>query len=214
MTKTEAEALTDEVRRALARPWAPALRAFEEGAAEALGYASWEEYCREEFGVERAEAYRMVAAGRVERDLTVSNLDTTDLNGAQARVLAAARNLSQAEMLNLARRALSDGGWKRVSAARLTALADEILPARPARPRPHRQLELIMLAHRVNEAAQVLRDVLRPLGGRAEEVREDLARLRPREVRQFQEALALLRGDMQEIEAALPEAALSGAVKG
>jgi hypothetical protein len=65
LSADEARALTDEVRRDAEALWAKLLRLYDGGAHTALGYGSWREYARAEFGFSKTNAYRLLEAGRV-----------------------------------------------------------------------------------------------------------------------------------------------------
>lgn len=61
----EARALTEQVKRDAKSLWHLMARLYEGGAHMALGYSSWHEYCKEEFGFEPTVAQRLLDAGRV-----------------------------------------------------------------------------------------------------------------------------------------------------
>lgn len=58
------------------------------GAHLALGYSSWGTYFKAEFGGEKAQAYRVLHAGRVAEALESPNGDSTRVTESQARELA------------------------------------------------------------------------------------------------------------------------------
>jgi hypothetical protein len=64
-TVEAARALTDEVKADAAALWAKLLRLYEGGAHTALGYASWREYCAEEFNLGKSRSYQVLDAARV-----------------------------------------------------------------------------------------------------------------------------------------------------
>jgi hypothetical protein len=65
---------------------------YERGAHLALHYASWDDYCAEEFGIGKAHAYRLLAAARTLDEIEAQSPDGDSLptNEAQARELARA----------------------------------------------------------------------------------------------------------------------------
>ena len=69
MSNTAARALTDALKRDAEDLWRRLLDAYERGVHEALGYSSWKDYCRTEFGMQQARSYQLLAAGRVNRAL-------------------------------------------------------------------------------------------------------------------------------------------------
>jgi hypothetical protein len=73
LSQAEARRLTDEVKADAQRLWAKLLKLYEGGAHIALGYASWAEYCEQEFQMKKAHAYRLLKAAQIlETTLTQS----------------------------------------------------------------------------------------------------------------------------------------------
>jgi hypothetical protein len=73
LSQTEACRLTDEVKADAQRLWAKLLSLYEGRAHIALGYASWAEYCEQEFQMRKAHAYRLLKAAQIlETTLTQS----------------------------------------------------------------------------------------------------------------------------------------------
>ena len=69
LTEGHARALTDEVKADAAALWAKLLALYEGGAHSVLGYSSWADYAREEFGYSKSHAYRLIDAARVVSEL-------------------------------------------------------------------------------------------------------------------------------------------------
>lgn len=68
MSADEARALTEQARASLENARAILLRIWESGGYMSLGYTTWEAYAQQEFSIGRSHAYRMVSAGKFERD--------------------------------------------------------------------------------------------------------------------------------------------------
>jgi hypothetical protein len=68
-TAIEARRLTDEVKADAQRLWAKLLSLYEGGAHTALGYASWADYCEQEFHMRKSHAYRLLQAAQVVHQL-------------------------------------------------------------------------------------------------------------------------------------------------
>lgn len=64
MNKGEAKALTDRIRSAVDGLWQLLLEAHDRQAFKALGYATWEAYVKDEFGMGRSRAYQILDQGR------------------------------------------------------------------------------------------------------------------------------------------------------
>lgn len=65
LTKAQAKALTDRIRKHIDAAWADITAAYEGKAWKALGYASWEAYVRAEFDMSRRRSYQLLDQGRV-----------------------------------------------------------------------------------------------------------------------------------------------------
>lgn len=87
LSKVEARELTDQVKVDAETLWRKFVDLYERGAHTALGYSSWDSYFKDEFGGEKALAYRMLRAGRVARTLEFPNGNSVTLNEAHAREL-------------------------------------------------------------------------------------------------------------------------------
>jgi hypothetical protein len=122
LSPDEARALTEQARREAAALWRTLLRLHAGGAHLALGYGSWADYCRAELGKGKAEAYRLLAAGRVEAELSL-HVETAGMTGAQARVFAP---LPPGERVRLAEAVEAAGGFDAVSAPALRRMLDEL----------------------------------------------------------------------------------------
>lgn len=92
LSRAEARSLTDEVKNDAERLWRKLVELYEGGAHEVLGYSSWAAYFKDEFGGERAQAYRLLDAGRVARELQSPMGDSPIPNARQARELAPLKN--------------------------------------------------------------------------------------------------------------------------
>jgi hypothetical protein len=123
MNEVEARHLTDELKQDAKELWRGLRRAHEEGAWSALGYPSFVAYCKAEFGLSKAHAYRLLRAGDV---LEVCPHVETE---AQARELARLLRDHRDDILGLFdeadRRALAQNA--RPSSARLRGVIDEFL---------------------------------------------------------------------------------------
>lgn len=69
LTKAQAKALTDRIRKHIDAAWADITAAYEGKAWKALGYASWEAYVKAEFDISRQHSYRLIDQGRVIREI-------------------------------------------------------------------------------------------------------------------------------------------------
>ena len=69
VTKAQARAHTEQMRKTATQMWEEAVVAYERKAWAALGYGSFAEYMREEFDTSKASAYRMLDAGYIVREL-------------------------------------------------------------------------------------------------------------------------------------------------
>ena len=69
LNKEEAQALTTRIKTSVESLWQLLTEARDRRAWEALGYASWAEYVRTEFDMERAHAYRILHQGKVIHEL-------------------------------------------------------------------------------------------------------------------------------------------------
>ena len=90
LTADDARALTDEVKTDALNLWTKLLRLHESGAHTALGYASWHEYCTEEFNMGKSRAYQVLDAARVVTEITFgrsTNGGTTPTSERVAREL-------------------------------------------------------------------------------------------------------------------------------
>lgn len=65
LTKAQAKALTDRIRKHIDAAWADITAAYEGKAWKALGYASWEAYVKAEFDMGRSRSYQLLDQGRV-----------------------------------------------------------------------------------------------------------------------------------------------------
>jgi phage N-6-adenine-methyltransferase len=86
-----ARARTDRFKENAAGLWAELVSLYEDGAHIALGYASWESYCADEFDFKKSRAYQLLDAGRVQSLLTDSTMVESP-NERVARELAPLRN--------------------------------------------------------------------------------------------------------------------------
>lgn len=84
LSRVDARRLTDEIRVQLDRTWELVVEAYRGGAHRALGYGSWDEYCRAEFGSNR------IKLPREERQETVRSLREAGLS---IRAISAATGL-------------------------------------------------------------------------------------------------------------------------
>jgi hypothetical protein len=126
LSEAEARQLTDRARDQAAALWRTLLRLYEGDAHLALGYGSWAEYFRAEFGRGKAHAYRLLRAARTEAEVSL-HVDTAGMTEAQARVLAPLHPPVREEV---ARRVAEDGGFGNVTAARVEQIRDEVLGLR------------------------------------------------------------------------------------
>jgi hypothetical protein len=67
ITASEARVLTDQIQVAAGQLWRLLLEAYELRAWEALGYASWREYAKNEFAFSQGHLYRLLDQGKVLR---------------------------------------------------------------------------------------------------------------------------------------------------
>lgn len=88
LSKDAARSLTDEVKLDAQALWEKLVFLYEGHAHKVLGYSSWAAYCGDEFGWEHSQAYRMVEAGRVVRDLDSPMGDSRPTNERVARELS------------------------------------------------------------------------------------------------------------------------------
>ncbi len=86
--RVEARELTDRIRGRAEELWHMLLEAYERGAHTALGYGSWGEYFREEFGGKKSRAYQLIDASRVVRAIESHSTIVERPNEGQARELA------------------------------------------------------------------------------------------------------------------------------
>src|SRR5215204_762782 len=86
LTRDDARALTEEVKRDAAVLRAKLLRLYEGRAHEALGYSSWGDYYTAEFGQTAARGYQLLDAARVSEPIQ-QLLNEPPPNEAQAREL-------------------------------------------------------------------------------------------------------------------------------
>lgn len=87
LSVTEARSLTDEVRDDAERLWRKLVELYEGEAHVALGYGSWGAYFKAEFGGGRSQAYRILDAGRVARELHSPIGERQPIRESQAREL-------------------------------------------------------------------------------------------------------------------------------
>ena len=73
-----ARQLTDEVKADAAALWAKLLQLYEGNAHKALGYTSWAKYCRTEFEMSDASAYRMLQGARVLAQLPIGSQPSSE----------------------------------------------------------------------------------------------------------------------------------------
>ena len=110
MTEEEARSLTNRIKGTTEQLWSLLLEAHDRQAWQALGYISWREYAKNEFGMGQSYAYRLLDQGRVIRTLEgaagvspvgeISERVARDIkpqlpvvtNEVQARIAPAARN--------------------------------------------------------------------------------------------------------------------------
>lgn len=69
MDRQEALDITAKIKGYVSAAWTMLRDAHERRAHTALGYATWEAYCREEFDISRAHAYRLLDLGQVVAEL-------------------------------------------------------------------------------------------------------------------------------------------------
>lgn len=69
MSRQEARDRTDAIKRMADRLWTALLEVHEGRAWEALGYPSWREYAQTEFNMSQSQAYRLLDAGKVLREI-------------------------------------------------------------------------------------------------------------------------------------------------
>jgi phage N-6-adenine-methyltransferase len=86
LSREDARALTDEVKRDAEALWRKLVELYEGGAHLALGYSSWGDYFAREFGQSERRGYQLLDAGRVLE--SVNNCSVAPTNEAQARELA------------------------------------------------------------------------------------------------------------------------------
>ena len=65
LTPSTARQLTDSIKEDMESVWTRLLNAYTQGAHTTLGYASWSDYCKAEFGTGRTRSYQLLDAGRV-----------------------------------------------------------------------------------------------------------------------------------------------------
>lgn len=85
LSTAKARALTDEIRQDFQSLWSKVREAHDRGAHQAMGYTSWEAYCRAEFEIGRSQAYRLIDAARVVDALSSPMEDTGIPNERVAR---------------------------------------------------------------------------------------------------------------------------------
>lgn len=65
LTRVQAQRLTDRIAKAVDGLWELLQEARDKNAWAKLGYASWEQYVKTEFGMSRGQSYRLLDQGRV-----------------------------------------------------------------------------------------------------------------------------------------------------
>lgn len=86
--RAEARILTDRIKDRAEELWHLLLEAYERDAHGALGYKSWGEYFRAEFGGSKSRAYELIDAGRVVRAIEAHSGIPERPNAGQADELA------------------------------------------------------------------------------------------------------------------------------
>ena len=98
-------------------------------------HQTFEDYCRDRWGIGRAHAYRLVAAAEVAEEMSPHG--DTPTTEAQARAL---QRLTPPERAEVVRRVAAEGGFAAVTARRVVAVSREVAPpARAVRPRAARR---------------------------------------------------------------------------
>ena len=92
LSRSEARALTDEVKADTAALWDKMERLYHGKAHVALNFESWGAYCKAEFRVSVTRAYELLDAGRVATILSDSAIAERPRNEAVARELAPLRD--------------------------------------------------------------------------------------------------------------------------
>ena len=92
LSRAEARSLTDEVKNDAERLWRKLVELYEGGAHEVLGYKSWGAYFKAEFGQSHRQAYTLLDAGRVMRELGAVQHAALPGNARQAVELAPLKN--------------------------------------------------------------------------------------------------------------------------
>ena len=78
LTRVSALALTRQIQKAVDRTWELLLAAYEGQAHAALGYGTWAEYVKTEFGKSRSQSYKLMDVGIVTRALKEATGATED----------------------------------------------------------------------------------------------------------------------------------------
>jgi hypothetical protein len=82
LTRHEARALTDSIRRSVERTWSQLEEAHERRAWVALDFPSWESYIVAEFGIRRSRSYQLLNQAKVIHEIAdaagVHNVDITE----------------------------------------------------------------------------------------------------------------------------------------
>lgn len=91
LSRSEAREITERIRASLETLWSAVIEAYERRAHIALGYSTWDEYCRTEFGSNR------IRLPREERAETVQSLKESGLSN---RAIASATGVDEKTIRN------------------------------------------------------------------------------------------------------------------
>lgn len=88
LNEDDARGLTEEIQRTSVRLWLLVTEAHDRAAHAALGYDTWDDYCREELKMSPARSYQLLDTGHVMRELAAGGADISTLPPPPARIVA------------------------------------------------------------------------------------------------------------------------------
>lgn len=92
LSEDQARELTTEIQRTSVRLWVLVTEAHDRRAYAALGYATWDDYCRAELRMSPSRSYQLLDTGHVMKELAVAGVDLTAIPVPTTRVVARVKN--------------------------------------------------------------------------------------------------------------------------
>lgn len=161
LSSVEARERTDQIKTKAESLWRDLLALYESGAHLALGYDSWSEYCKAEFGSTKARSYKLLDAGRVIRAIEAESttVDSTPSERAARELARVQRAQGDAKAAQVWDEAVDEYGPE-PTAAQVRSVADKHMEPPTTESMTKQQQQLGRALQTMADSAEVLAVVL------------------------------------------------------